>query len=464
MHKNSLYSIIVSKASYKEILGKKMKIVGLITEYNPFHNGHRYHIEKALEMTDSDAAIVLMSGNFVQRGTPALLPKHIRAKAALLGGASVVLELPVLCACGSAEYFARGAVSIFNNLGCVDCLCFGSECNDPGKLEAIAGILAEEPEAFRLSLQNHLKQGDPFPLARQRALGEYTGDTALAQVLEQPNNILGIEYIKAIYQTQSSIRACAIQRQESEYHDTTLSQTYSSASAIRHILSGPNPSYGQPQTKLSFSDVPVDSACENVWSKLQIPEPLFPLADQVPQSAFRLLCENYKKRYPIDADDFSLLLKYRLLTETAESLNLYADMTWELANRINRNRNKLISWSQFCNLLKTREVTFSRISRILLHILLGITKDDTAHFHEHGYAHYARILGFSKSQTLVLKEMKANSRIPLITKPADRPELNCFGERMLNLDIFAANLYESVVTEKYKYPFIHEYEQQICII
>lgn len=446
MHKNSFYSIIVSKASYKEILVKKMKIVGLITEYNPFHNGHRYHIEKALETTNSDAAIVLMSGDFVQRGTPALLPKHIRARAALLGGASVVLELPVLCACGSAEYFARGAVSILNSLGCVDVLCFGSECGDPGKLETAASILVEEPETFRLSLQKHLRQGDPFPLARQRAFCEYTGDTALARILELPNNILGIEYIKALYQTQSPIRTCVIQRQESGYHDTALSKTYSSASAIRRILSGADPSRSQPQGAVSF------------------PEPFLALADQVPPSAFRLLCENYKKRYPIDADDFSLLLKYRLLTETAESLNLYADMTPELANRILRNRNKLISWHQFCDLLKTREVTFSRISRILLHIVLGITKDDTVHFHEHGYAHYARILGFSQSQAAVLKELKANSRIPLIAKPSARPELNAFGERMLSLDIFAANLYESVVTEKYKYPFIHEYEQQICII
>ena len=130
-----------------------MKIVGIIAEYNPFHNGHQYHIDQALQKTGADAAVILMSGDFVQRGAPAIAPKHLRAKAALLGGASLILELPVLFSCGSAELFARGAVSIFNSLGCISCLCFGSECGDIKKLNRLARILSEEPEVYRQLLQ-----------------------------------------------------------------------------------------------------------------------------------------------------------------------------------------------------------------------------------------------------------------------------------------------------------------------
>ena len=130
-----------------------MKIVGLITEYNPFHNGHLYHIEKARELTDADAVIVVMSGNYVQRGAPAIMPKHLRAEVALEAGVDLLMELPVCYAVGSAEYFAAGAISLFEQLGCVDAICFGSECGDYNVLENIAHIVSEEPEEYKFSLQ-----------------------------------------------------------------------------------------------------------------------------------------------------------------------------------------------------------------------------------------------------------------------------------------------------------------------
>lgn len=180
-----------------------MKIVGLIAEYNPFHNGHQYHIEKALQMTGADAALILMSGDFVQRGTPAIMPKHLRAQAALRSGASVVMELPVCFAASSAEYFARGALATFEALGCIDSICFGSECGDFDSLNKIARIFAEEPDAFRMHLQNFLKKGLSFPHARKKALEEFTGDKNLADILDLPNNTLGIEYLKAIIHTKA---------------------------------------------------------------------------------------------------------------------------------------------------------------------------------------------------------------------------------------------------------------------
>ena len=175
-----------------------MKIVGLITEYNPFHNGHLYHIKESLRVTGADAAVVVMSGDYVQRGTPAIMPKRIRAEMALMCGAGAVFELPVCYATGSAELFALGSVSLLESLGIVDSICFGSECNDLPILEQLAELLLEEPEAYQILLKDYLKQGMSFPRARQEAILSYTEDPRFAEILRNPNNILGIEYLKAI--------------------------------------------------------------------------------------------------------------------------------------------------------------------------------------------------------------------------------------------------------------------------
>ncbi|MDY2661359.1 MAG: nucleotidyltransferase family protein [Bariatricus massiliensis] len=427
-----------------------MKIVGLIAEYNPFHNGHKYHIEKALEMTDSDAAVVLMSGDFVQRGAPAIMPKHLRAEAALKSGASAVLELPVCYACGSAEYFARGALAVFESLGCVESICFGSECGDFDTLNKIARIFAEEPEEYQTALRTYLRRGLSFPLARQKALRDYTGDAALEAVLDYPNNTLGVEYIKAIYLAKSSVRAYTLKRLDSDYHDTELSNTYSSASAIRRLLA------------YSSNSLHIESDTE--FDEPRLTEVLTRLEDHVPAPCIRLLEENHRIRYPVYSNDFSLLLKYRLLSETKESLTEYADVTQDLANRIINYRNSLISWEQFCDLLKTREITMTRVSRMLLHILLGIRKSDLLLYEESGICQYARLLGFRKDSTLVLREMKRNASVPLITKLASARGITRAGIHMLEQGIYAADIYESVVTNKYKYPFISEYEQQLRIV
>ena len=201
-----------------------MKITGLITEYNPFHNGHLYHLQKAKELTDADAIIVVMSGDYVQRGEPAVMPKYLRTQAALEAGASVVLELPVCYATGSAEYFARGAIALLDSLGCVDAVCFGSECGDIEILENIAEVFLEEPERYRVALQEYLKEGKSFPVAREQAFLRYWNETEenldkYEEVLKNPNNILGIEYIKAMKLKKSRMKACTIQRIVAGYHD-----------------------------------------------------------------------------------------------------------------------------------------------------------------------------------------------------------------------------------------------------
>ena len=396
-----------------------MKIVGLIAEYNPFHNGHQYHIEKAKEITGADAVIVVISGNFVQRGTPAIMPKHLRTEMALKAGASLVLELPVCYATGTAEQFAYGAVSILNKLGCVDAICFGSECGDINVLNDLAEILCNEPKEYKEALQKHLRNGLSFPLARQKAIEEIYPTQEFLKILEQPNNILGIEYIKALYRLNSKIKPYTIQRISSQYHDEELQEQFSSATALRQIISQGN-----------YSD----------------------LEGQIPSDCITLLKAHHHTRYPIYTNDFSLLLKYCLLNESKTSLIEYADVSAELANRIYNQLNNFVSFDQFCELLKTKEVTYSRISRALLHILLGIKKTDYTDIQ------YARVLGFRKDDSNVLTEIKNKATIPLVTKTTQQIDA------LLDADIYASNLYESVVTNKFGTHFINEYEHQIVII
>ena len=424
-----------------------MKIVGLIAEYNPFHNGHLYHIERAKEITGADSAIVVMSGNYVQRGAPAIMPKHLRAEVALEAGADIIFELPVCYACASAEYFAAGAVSLFEQLNCVDSVCFGSECGDYGLLERIARVAADEPEEYRTLLSEGLKKGMSFPRARQAALTEYLRDDSLDIVLEQPNNILGIEYIKALYQKKSPIHSYTIKRMVSGYHDTELTGTYSSASAIRKLL--------------SYASHSVSMEQEGMFDEPSISEALTRLEDMVPPSCIRTLEDTHRSRYPIYANDFSLPLKYQLLKETYTSLAEYLDISEDLANRILNHTNDFVTFDQFCDLLKTRDVTYSRLSRSLLHILLGIKKKDLLTFREEGCCQYARILGFRKDAKRLLSYIKKHSDVPLITKLTQIDGLTPPGLAMLKQDVFASNLYESVITNKFKMPFINEYQHQI---
>lgn len=427
-----------------------MKIVGLITEYNPFHNGHLYHIEKAKEITGADSVIVVMSGDYVQRGAPAIMPKHLRSEIALEAGVDILIELPVCYATGSAEYFAAGAIDLLERLGCVDSICFGSECGDYGLLARIAHILADEPEGYRHSLREAIKSGMSFPLARQTALTEYLQDNSLNAVLEQPNNILGIEYIKALYERQSPIKCYTVKRMVSGYHDMELAGSYSSASAIRRLL--------------SYTGQSVLLEKDGMFDEPSMSEVLCRLEGQVPPSCIRMLEETHHSRYPVYTNDFSLLLKYRLLTETKETLTEYLDISEDLANRILNNANDFISFEQFSDQLKTREMTYSRICRCLFHILLNIRKEDLLSYKVHGYCQYARILGFRKDARRLLSLLKSSSQVPLVTKLTQTEKLSPTAVSMLKTDVFASNLYESIITNKYKMPFINEYQHQILRI
>ena len=407
-----------------------LKIVGLIVEYNPFHNGHLHHIEESLRITGADTAIVVMSGNFVQRGAPALMPKHLRTEIALHAGVSLVLELPVRYATGSAEYFAQGAVSTLHALGCVDSICFGSECGNIEQLTTIADILVQEPPRYQEALQEQLRSGKSYPVARQLAMAYYLEqlqyDTPLVSILADPNNILGIEYIKALRRIGSSMVPRTIPRVVSHYHDTHLQETYSSASAIRSKL----------QQDLTNWEL---------------------LSQQMPLDSHQQLTALLEKRFPVYTNDFSLLLHNQLLRETKETLLTYADMTEELANRILKNRNSFLTFEQFCACIHTKNLTYARVSRVLLHILLNIHSTEVT-------VPYLHVLGFRRTASSLLTIIKAKGTAPLVTKLTTVTDISPEGQQLLAEDLYAANLYEAVITHKFQTNFIHEYEQSILLV
>lgn len=425
-----------------------MKIVGLITEYNPFHNGHLYHIEESKKRTGADMAVVVMSGDYVQRGTPAIMPKRLRAEMALKCGAAAVFELPVCYAAGSAEYFALGAVSLLQKLGIVDFLCFGSECNNLQALQRAADILLEEPAEYQAALKHHLREGKSFPSARQKALSEYTENEGISFLLNDPNNILGIEYLKALKKLNCSIMPFTIQRRGAHYHDRRISHEYSSASAIRSLLAYSGSSLRTDRSGETFGNTPFSSI-------------LGELEDQVPACCLELLKDFHRVQYPVYQNDFSLILKYKLLNKTPETLLKYMDVSLELANRICGQLNNFFNYKQFCELLKTREMTQTRINRALLHIMLGIKKKNVQEYIENGCHFYARLLGVRKDSEKILSAVAKKGELPLLAQLSQTQELSPLGQRMLRHDILASNLYTSVVTDKFKTAFCNEYSQPV---
>lgn len=420
-------------------------ITGIIAEYNPFHKGHDYQIKQARKLTGDRYVLVIMSGDFVQRGAPAVFDKYARTRMALLGGADAVLELPSCWACGSAEYFSKGAVGILDALDCVDHLCFGSESGDVVSCQKLGQVLDKEPEEFQNFLRDSLKEGLPFPAARKSALKKYlearhdqsfSGDalfSGIENLLDSPNNLLGIEYCKALSRLNSRISPVTVKREGAGYHDESLSQPLSSATAVRRLLTGPK-----------YEDMPLEKL----------------LAYTQPDSVAAFTKDLLSWDLPVTEDDFSLLLKYRLLLHTPEELAGFADVSLDLARRIIRERNHFASFSQFISLLKTREMTYTRISRALLHILLSITKEDMSET-----PGYVRLLGFRKESSSLLRMLQDSSRIPVITKAADYRKMlpeDC--RKAFEKDLFCADLYESVKAEKSQKTFVSDLQKSPVIL
>lgn len=423
-----------------------MKVTGIIAEYNPFHKGHAYHIERTRELTGADYIIAVISGDYVQRGVPALLDKYLRTEMALSQGIDLVLELPLAYATGSAEFFAMGAVSLLDKLGVIDHLCFGSECGNIDKISYLAGNLKEESPAFQKAIQTELKAGHPYPIARQRAIEacqhipgalssmEEMSLDEIQKLLSEPNNILALEYLKSIQRRHSTITPITIQRASAGYHDASTDAEMASATAIRRLYQTGN---------------------------------LSSLADTVPADVLNILNREYQKRFPIFADDFSMCLYYRLLIEQERntSLHYYQDVSKELGIRIYNELPAYKSYDSFCQHIKTRQYTLTRINRSLLHIILNLKTNDYHQYSQHDFIPYARVLGFRKSSSNLLSAIKQSSELPIITKMADASKLldDC-GMKMLSQEIFASNLYRKIQEEKYCATLPNEYTEQIRIL
>ncbi len=454
-----------------------MKVNGIIAEYNPFHNGHLYQLETSRKRTGADYTVVVMSGNFTQRGEAAILSKYVRTEMALRCGADLVLELPALFAAGSAEFFATGAAALLDRLGVVDYLCFGSECGNAKKLTELAKILAEEPEDFKRLLQGKLAQGMNFPAARASALQEaFPSAEDIDVILKAPNNILGLEYAKALLCRGSAIKLCTITRMGSGYHSDKIEGTYPSALSIRKALLCPSQSCAKiPSGKetnnryqaIPGSDPQVPEALHSpIPEALHSPGPIpEALQGQMPEAALLLLGIALKSDTPIQNNDFSGLLHYKLLSEEAYGFEKYLDVSHDLSGRIQNLIYQYRDFDSFCNALKTKDMTYTRISRCLLHILLNITKEDLARSQALGWVPYARILGLRKSASPLLGAIKSNASVPLISKLADAGHI-LEGEplQMLADDIRISHIYNSVIALKSGRPMRNEYATPIVVL
>ncbi|RHQ35807.1 MULTISPECIES: nucleotidyltransferase family protein [Clostridium] len=408
-----------------------MKIVGLITEYNPFHAGHLYHMQQARELTGADYCVVLMSGSFVQRGEPAIFDKYRRTKAALLAGADLVLEMPVAFSTASAHEFAAYGVALLSAIG-VDAVVFGSECGQIEILKQAAYALNHESAEFQERLRKGLKAGLTYPQARAKALGEtQAGGTRVenvedfhtntdvsnshiwSSILNSPNNILGIEYLRAAEDLHSPMEFYTISREGSGYHEDTLADAnFPSASAIRGII----------RNSLSKDKDLLDI-----------------LASHLPAVTHPA----YTGAVPVFVDDFSELLNAAVLQ--LQATFSIADLSPELAARLAKPPYFPLSFEERIQALKTRQLTYTRVSRALLHLVLGMREEDISRWKDEGYALYARILGFRRQSSPLLSCLHKKSSIPLITKMADAAQnLSPSALALLDQEVYASHLYQTV--------------------
>lgn len=357
-------------------------ITGIITEYNPFHKGHEYHLQKAKYDTDASSIVCVMSGNFMQRGIPGIVDKWKRTEMALRNGVDLVLELPLVYSVSSAEHFAFGSVSLLHSLGIVDYLYFGSEEGSIDTLEDIARTLVSEPYEYKNLLKTNLKLGLPFHTSRAKALNDYLNSDSVLDVLSNSNNILGIEYIKALMALDSSIVPKTIKREGSSYNDANLNSFFSSATSIRKHLK------------------------ENSLSEL---------TSMLPKASYDILYSLSSSNYPfIFEEDMFKYIKYKLFTN-GESLLKLPDISEGLENKILKEILTSSSLNELILNSKSKRYTYTRINRILAQSFLNLENFDLFSLSKKPVP-YARVLGFNSTGQNMLKKIKANSDIRIITK------------------------------------------------
>ena len=386
-------------------------VLGIIAEYNPFHNGHFYQIEEAKKQTGAKYVVAVMSGNFTQRGNTSLIDKWAKAQMALENGVDIVLELPTIYSVSSAENFAEGAIKILDSLKIVDTLCFGTETVDFAALNNIANVLHNEPKEYVAILNHELGKGISYPKARENALMMYLNDIKrYASILSGSNNILAIEYLKALKRLKSDMTPFSIQRKKVYYNDERIIDEFASSTAIRKLI-----------------------ATEQYAEVRKV----------VPMSSYMLLKEKIEKgNFVIDIIKFEKEILYNLRKMTVKQIAELPDVTEGLEYAIKNAANSCNSLLELVNIIKSKRYTQTRIQRILVYALLGITKKDMANARK--VIPYARVLGFNKNGREMLSDIcSINPRINMITsvKKYEDQNINKALREMLEKDIFATNVY-----------------------
>lgn len=387
------------------------KVLGIIAEYNPFHNGHLHHLIESKKLVEADYTVAVISGNFAQRGDTSIVDKWSKAEMAIQNGVDLVLELPLIYSISSAENFAEGSIKILNSLKIVDYLSFGSELCDINTLNEFANVLYDEPKEFVSLLNHELQKGFSYPKARENALLIYLNDIRkYANVLTSPNNILAIEYLKALKKFKSPISPITIKRHKVDYNDTSIVNGFASATAIRKI-----------------------ALTNDVWSLRKV----------MPKSSFDILyeCLRSGKTVPSLAT-FEREILYNLRRLSLAEIADLPDVTEGLENLIKSAANSCNTIDELVNIVKSKRYTTTRLKRILLYSLLGITKKDVQASKK--IDPYIRVLGFNdKGKELLSAISNANPKLEIITsvKKFMDESSNRTLKAMLHRDVFATNIY-----------------------
>ena len=386
-------------------------VLGIIAEYNPFHNGHLYQIEEAKKETGAKYVVAVMSGNFTQRGNTSLINKWAKTRMAIANGVDIVLELPTVYSISSAENFAQGAIKVLDSLKIVDTLCFGTETNDMAALNNISNILSNEPKEYIAILNHELSKGLSYPKARDNALMMYLNDIKrYANIMSGSNNILGIEYLKALKALKSPMTPLSIQRKKVYYNDERIIDEYASSTAIRKLLS-----LGQ------FDEI----------------------RKVMPTNSYMILKDEIEKgNYVLDLVKYEKEILFNLRKMTVKEIADLPDVTEGLENLIKNAANSCNNLIELVNIIKSKRYTQTRIQRILLYVLLGITKKDMENAKK--VVPYARVLGVSAKGREMLSDIcSINPKIQMVTSVKKYLEdgNNKVLKEMLEKDILATDIY-----------------------
>ena len=386
------------------------KVLGIIAEYNPFHNGHLYHLQQSKKALNISHSIAIISGNFTQRGSVSIINKWTKAEMALKNGIDLVIELPLLYSISSAENFAEGAIKILNSINLVDYISFGSECGDINKLTDIANILYNEPKEYKNLLSIELRKGLSFPKARELALNKYLKTDNISNLLGSSNNILGIEYIKALRKYKSNIVPFTLQRFNTNYNDFNINNNIASSTAIRQFLK--NEDFD------SISKVLPPDVVEIILDKFNSGEVL------------------------TDLSIFEKEIIYTLRKMSIKEISMLPDVTEGLEYSIKNAVNQCNNISSLIEQIKSKRYTYTRLQRILIYCLLGITKDDMNL--AKNTIPFIRVLGFNANGKKLLSSIsKNNPNLHIITSVKKFMD-SCVDDNLkliLKKDILASNIY-----------------------